>query len=90
MHTTAGALADIREGWRILRPGGFLLGHDTVPVDQHIYHGGMGWNGVEFALRTFTAEMGLTRPGAGEDGMCANAWSIVSGTGYMFLIMKGG
>jgi hypothetical protein len=84
-----GALADIREGFRILRPGGFLLGHDTVPVEKDVYHGGMGWNGVEWALRTFTAERGLSRHGAQLDGMSANAWSIVSSTAYMFLIMKG-
>lgn len=36
----AGALQDIREGFRILKPGGYLVGHDCVPDHLQHYHEG--------------------------------------------------
>ena len=85
----SGALADIREGFRILRPGGYLLGHDAYPEDKPSYHGGMGWNGVTRALREFCAEHGWTRAGAAQDGYCANPWALVVSSGYIFALHKG-
>lgn len=83
-----GALEDMREGFRILRPGGYLLGHDAVPESTPVYHGGMGWNGVTAALRQLSLENGWRRSGAETDGQCDDAWAVVLQTAYMFAILK--
>jgi hypothetical protein len=83
-----GALEDMREGFRILRPGGYLLGHDAFPESKPVYHGGMGWNGVIAALRQLSAENGWRRTGAEQDGQCDDAWAVVLQTAYMFAILK--
>ena len=80
----------MREGFRILKPGGYLLGHDANPESEAVYHEGMGWNGVQAALKQFCKERGLVRYGSAQDGMSPHAWSLVAGTGHIFLIIKGG
>ncbi|KAJ1403082.1 hypothetical protein B484DRAFT_457613, partial [Ochromonadaceae sp. CCMP2298] len=55
-HTYEGALADLREAWKILRVGGLLLGHDCFPESSHVFHQGMGANGVRAALKQFVNE----------------------------------
>jgi hypothetical protein len=90
LYYPSGALADIREGFRILRPGGYLLGHDAFDEDKPTFHGGMGWNGVTRALRQFSAENGWRRAGAEEDGYCADPWTLVHSTAYMFAFLKAG
>ena len=89
LHEFLGALADIREGWRILRPGGFMLGHDAEPEEKNVYHEGMGYNGVRRALHQFAEETGMKRHGSDVDGGCTDPWFSIFYSAYIFLMAKG-
>ena len=80
-----GALRDFREAWRILQPGGFMVGHDCLPEDNDVIHVGMGANGVRKALRVFLREAGVAFYDPIRE---SNSWWIVNYTAYMFLIRK--
>lgn len=76
-HTYENVLADLGEAWRILKPGGVLLGHDCLPTSQEALtmEEADQTRGVRKAVKQFCAERGLT-------------WQIVGLTMYMFIIEK--
>ena len=75
-------MADLTEAWRILQPGGMVLGHDCIPYElanasiEMITEDGVEVvNGVRHAVNVF-AEMHNVD------------WKILYGTWHMFYIMK--
>lgn len=73
----ADTLTELRQGWRILKPGGVLLGIRAYP-DR------LGINGVERALLQFCFERGIVQG----DGSYY-AWYLVESSSYMYYIWKG-
>jgi cephalosporin hydroxylase len=89
-HSYEGVLADLRESWRILRPGGMLLGHDCIPEEDAVFHEGMGLNGVRRAVKFFFLE--VLQLSVAQDTvqgiLTVNPWMYVKDTAHMFAIQK--
>jgi prepilin-type processing-associated H-X9-DG protein len=90
-HTHEGVYADLVQAWRIVKPGGVVLGHDCLPheieqstVEEYAAPGVDGSaspagvvRGVRSALEQFTWERGLE-------------WQLFYNSVYMFIIQKEG
>ena len=76
-HTFENVYQDLVESWRILKPGGILLGHDCLPASQELMtmEEADQKRGVRKAVKKFCSERGLK-------------WQIVDFTMYMFRIEK--
>jgi hypothetical protein len=78
-HTFETVYHDLLEAWRILRPGGLLLGHDCLPEYEEqvtLEEGSDEKRGVRAAVIRFTSERDLSV-------------AILNNTLYMFVIHKG-
>ena len=76
-HTFENVYQDLVESWRILKPGGALLGHDCLPESMEratSEEEGRG-RGVRAAVKLFAAETNAT-------------WYILANTMFMFYIPK--
>lgn len=77
-HTFENVLSDLVEAWRILKPGGALLGHDCLPgsMEKLTSEEEGRHRGVRAAVQQFCADRGnLT-------------WYILANTMFMFYIPK--
>lgn len=76
MYMVVDTLQQLREGWRILKTNGVLVG-------IHAYPAQLALNEVESALLQFCFELGIVL-----DSGSYYAWKLVQSTSYIYFIWK--
>jgi SAM-dependent methyltransferase len=76
-HSYAGVTADLAQAWRLVRPGGFICGHDyTINPDRVGDTSYYAHFGVRQAVAEFLAAHGLSLYGVAMDGYTSFAIQV--------------